>query len=165
VEYSHHFGVRVTVPLTNPGRYFSRMQLSEILARSSASEEFKAHVRAYDLTGQAPAIETARRSPRIKVLRLIAQLLHAHPELRVERISVDAWSGCSDFQGHVVVETDDGSRLFDFRWDCHWRALEQGWYDAFSFPDQIRAANEFDWRCFSLWKERALEDADLAGVS
>ena len=33
-----------------------------------------------------------------------------------------------------------------------WRAEQQGWVDAFGFPDQIRAADEFGWNCFHRWQ-------------
>ena len=82
------------------------------------------------------------------MIRLINQLLHAHPEFAVERIRIDARSGCSDFVGTAVVEGRGESRVFEFAWDCRWRAEQQGWLDAFGFPDQIRAADEFGWNCY-----------------
>ncbi len=88
-------------------------------------------------------------------MRLLAQLLASEPDLAVERVRVDATAGCADFVGVLEVECEDGSRRFEFAWDCRWRAQQEGWTDAFGFPDQIRAANQFGWRCFRLWRELA----------
>lgn len=130
--------------------------LHDLLARSSATHEFKSDVLAYASYQDAPRITTARHAPRIKVLRLVAQLLAAEPSLPVERIRVDGLSGCADFRGLTIVEAAGEARTFDFVWDCHWRALQEGWVDAFGLPDQIRAAREFGWRCFERWTERDL---------
>jgi hypothetical protein len=126
---------------------------THILERSSASERFKAELRAYASRNEVTTIVTSRPAPRIKVLRVVAKLLHDHPELPVERIRVDARSGCSDFVGRVVVEGEGQARQFEFTWCCRWRAEAEGWTDAFGLPDQIRAADEFGWRCFARWQE------------
>lgn len=126
---------------------------TQILAQSSATGEFKADVVAFASRAEAPSIVLARQVPRIKVIRLINQLLHAHPEFAVERVRIDARSGCSDFVGTAVVEGRGESRVFEFAWDCRWRAEQEGWVDAFGFPDQIRAADEFGWNCFLHWQE------------
>jgi plastocyanin len=84
--------------------------------------------------------------------RLINQLLHAHPEWVVDRLQIDARSGCSDFVGTAIVEGGGQSRVIQFAWDCRWRAEQEGWVDAFGFPDQIRAADEFGWNCFLRWQ-------------
>jgi hypothetical protein len=128
---------------------------TQILARSCATDEFKADVLAFAARSEAPSITLTRHAPRIKVIRLINQLLHAHPEFAVERLRIDARAGCSDFVGTVLVEGGGDSRLFEFTWDCRWRAEQEGWLDAFGFPDQIRAADEFGWNCFHRWQESA----------
>ena len=46
----------------------------------------------------------------------------------------------------------EGERQVRFHWDCKWRAQQEGWVDYFGFPDQIRAAREFGWRCFERWE-------------
>ena len=76
---------------------------------------------------------------------------------------VDARSGCSDFVGTAVVEGGGESRVIRFAWDCRWRAEQEGWVDAFGFPDQIRAADEFGWNCFHRWQleQRAAVGAEL----
>ncbi|HET7457556.1 MAG TPA: hypothetical protein VFJ74_07865 [Gemmatimonadaceae bacterium] len=128
--------------------------LQELLASSHATPEFKADVLAYASYQDAPRITTARHAPRIKVLRLVAQLLSAEPSLPVERVRVEGLSGCADFRGTATVEAGGETRTFEFVWDCHWRAVQEGWTDAFGLPDQIRAAREFGWRCFERWAER-----------
>lgn len=127
---------------------------TQLLARSCASARFKSDVVAFASRAEVATITLSRNVPRIKVIRLINQLLHAHPEFAIERLHVDARSGCSDFVGTVVVEGAGDSRSFEFAWDCRWRAEQQGWLDAYGFPDQIRAADEFGWNCFQRWHER-----------
>ena len=133
-----------------------------ILDRSNASPSFKQAVRAFAARQHADQIVLEHHVPRVKVLRLLMQLLHAHPEFAVERVFVDAHSGCSDFVGTVVVEGAGDSRMYEFAWDCRWRAEQEGWVDCFGFPDQIRAAEEFGWQCFQLWREHGAISARLA---
>ena len=129
------------------------MELLALLERSSATAAFKADVRAYLAHQPAPRVATLRPAPRVKVARLLAHLLDAEPALAVDGVQVDAVSGCSDFRGTVAVRAGADTRVFEFVWCCLWRADEQQWRDAFGFPDQIRAAREFDWRCFEAWRE------------
>lgn len=126
-----------------------------MLAQSRAADPFKADVRTFCAQGDAPRIRVDGYIPPVKVERLIKQILAAEPELPIEQISVRGASGCSDFVGTVVARTVSGTLVFDFAWCCRWRALEEGWTDYFGFPDQIRAAQEFDWRCFRTWTKRA----------
>jgi hypothetical protein len=123
-----------------------------ILSRSCATDRFKSDVLAFSTRADSPSITLVRTVPRIKVIRLINQLLHAHPEWAVERLQIDARSGCSDFVGTVTVEGGGETRVVEFAWDCRWRAEQQGWVDAYGFPDQIRAADEFGWNCFQHWQ-------------
>ena len=125
---------------------------TQIIERSFATERFKADVVAFAKRTEAPSITLMRPVPRIKVIRLINQLLHAHPEWVVDRLRVDGRSGCSDFVGTLVVEGNGESRVIEFAWDCRWRAEQEGWVDCFGFPDQIRAADEFGWNCFQRWQ-------------
>ena len=131
------------------------MDLLPLLDRSPATDAFKADVRAFLAHQPAARIATTRLAPRVKVARLLTQLLDAEPALAIDRVRVDAISGCSDFRGTVEVEAADATRVFEFVWCCQWRADVQGWRDAFGFSDQIRAAREFDWRCFEEWREVA----------
>jgi hypothetical protein len=130
------------------------MDLVNLLTASSATDAFKADVRRFAANGAADRVRTARYAPPVKVMRVLAQLLDAHPDLSVERISIDARSGCADFTGVVHVEAGGCVRRFEFSWDCRWRAEQQGYADFFGFPDQIRAASEFGWRCFRHWTEQ-----------
>jgi hypothetical protein len=128
---------------------------AKILTRSCATDQFKRDVLAFASRADAPSITLVRNAPRIKVIRLINKLLHEHPEWQVDRLRVDARSGCSDFVGTVTVEGGGQARVIDFAWDCRWRAEQEGWVDAFGFPDQIRAADEFGWKCFHHWQPSA----------
>jgi len=128
------------------------MEHDLIPASSAVSPEFRSAVNIYASRGETDRIRSVRSSPRVKVLRVIRQLLEREPELAVERVEIDALSGCSDFRGTVRAECADGVRQFEFVWDCQWRAEQLGWVDAFAFPDQIRAAREFGWDCFRSWQ-------------
>ena len=128
------------------------MDIDPLLDRSRASDAFKADVRAYLANRAAAAITTARHAPTVKVARVVAQLLDAEPALAIERIHIDAHSGCSDFDGTLRVGTPDGEMEYRFVWCCHWRAQQEGWVDWFGLPDQMRAAREFGWRCFKRWE-------------
>ncbi len=91
-------------------------------------------------------------APRIKVRRLLTHMLASEPHLPIERVALRGRSGCSDFVGTVHVQTSTGTHTYAFVWDCRVRAQQEGWTDCFGFPDQIRAAEELDWRCFVRWE-------------
>ena len=126
--------------------------LAELLTESRATETFKSDVIRYLETGEAERVEVRGYAPRVKVTRLIKQVLASNPDLDIEQVSVRAQSGCSDFVGTVELATPNEKRTFEFVWCCRWRAEEEGWLDYFGFPDQMRAAREFDWRCFRVWR-------------
>jgi len=130
----------------------SLIELEQILSESQAAETFKRSVRIYCANGGAEHIRIEGSAPRIKVKRLLAHILTAEPHLPIENISLRAKSGCSDFIGTVQVHTTSETLVYDFVWDCRWRAEQEGWTDCFGFPDQIRAAREYDWRCFERWE-------------
>lgn len=133
------------------------MHLIDVLDESAATHAFKDAVRALCDRTRGPLITSARPIPYIKLVRLITQLLDAERELEIMSARVTAISGCSDLTGIVDVECTDGPRRFSFSWDCAWRATEMGWTDCFGLPDQMRAAREFDWRCFKSWQ--SVDDA------
>lgn len=138
-------------------------ELAALLGASDATAEFKAAVAAYLVGRPAAALSFRRVLPRLKVLRLLAQLLHAQPTLRIAQVHVDATSGCADLRGVVTARTDDQQmRRWAFRWDCRWRAAMEGWDDEWGVSDQMRAAREFGWRCFASWEPVAVEDAEGA---
>jgi len=128
------------------------MHLTDILNASAATPAFKDAVHELRNRTRGPLITAARPIPYVKLVRLVTQLLDAERELEIVSMRVTADSGCSDLRGIVDVECVDGPRRFSFEWDCAWRASEMGWTDCFGFPDQMRAAREFDWRCFKSWQ-------------
>lgn len=127
-------------------------ELEQLLAASRADDGFKDDVRRFWAGQQAPRIGVEGHAPTVKVQRLLKQVLSTESALPIERISLRARSGCSDFAGVVEVQADGEHHAFAFHWDCRWRAEQEGWTDWFGLPDQMRAAQEFDWRCFKAWK-------------
>jgi hypothetical protein len=135
--------------------YVGKMQgLDLLLDQSSADAAFKADVLAFDRYQPAERIRIERHAPRVKILRTLAQLLAAEPSLRVERVRIDGSSGCCDFRGTLVAVAGGAEHVFEFVWDCRWRAHAEGWVDRWGAADQSRAAREFGWRCFSMWERR-----------
>jgi hypothetical protein len=129
--------------------------MDTLVQTSHATPDFKSDVLDY-LSGQASTrVKVESYVPRVKVRRLLAQLLAVEPSLEIEQVVIRGSAGCSDFVGSVNVQTTSGSHVFDFTWCCRWRAESEGYVDYFGFPDQMRAAQEFDWRCFQRWERRA----------
>jgi hypothetical protein len=126
-------------------------ELEQILATSRAAEPFKNDVRGFASGANAERIHVDGYAPSVKVKRLLAHILHTESHLPIEQIQVRGRSGCSDFVGTVAVKTATDTLVYEFVWDCRWRAEQEGWTDCFGFPDQIRAAREYDWRCFERW--------------
>jgi hypothetical protein len=126
-----------------------------LIQGSRATDNFKSAVLGF-LAGDRPKqVRVETFAPRVKVQRLLAQLLTAEPALEIEQVVIRGTSGCSDFVGSVDVQTTSGAQVFDFVWCCRWRAENEGYVDHFGFPDQMRAAQEFDWRCFQRWERRS----------
>lgn len=138
-------------------------EFETLLAASRATPAFRADLAAF-AAGQSPArITRAMGNPRVKVLRAIAQLLHAEPALAVDSVSLDARSGCADYAGLITVTDASGAvHQFDFEWNCEWKARQAGYTDYFGFPDQIRAAQEFGWQCFERWTRVTAASAQVA---
>lgn len=130
-------------------------ELAELLTESRASDPFKTDVVRFVETGAADRLRILGYAPRSKVTRLLKHVLASHPDLDIEHLSVEGRSGCSDFVGTVQVATASETRVFSFVWCCRWRAEQEGWTDYFGFPDQMRAAREYDWRCFRVWEEQS----------
>lgn len=132
-------------------------ELEQILANSQAAEPFKIAVRSY-LNGKlGDRIRVDGFAPPVKVQRLLTQILSTEANLPIEQIALRGRSGCSDFVGTVQVSTASETHVFNFVWDCRWRAEQEGWTDYFGFPDQIRAAREYDWQCFERWECTSVE--------
>jgi hypothetical protein len=129
-------------------------ELDQLLEQSNAAPDFKADVLRFADSGRAGRIHIEGWAPPVKVTRLLKHVLASAPELELDRIVVQGRSGCSDFTGKVELHTQSETRVYDFEWCCRWRAEEEGWRDYFGLPDQIRAAREYDWRCFRRWDER-----------
>ena len=135
-------------------------ELSPLLDASGVTPAFRADVESFARTGAADRIAVPRHNPHVKVLRLLAQLVHAEPTLAVDRVEIEGRAGCSDYTGSLRAITADGETLhFDFKWCCAWRAQQQGWIDDWGLADQMRAAHEFGWDCFERWHARGLVEA------
>jgi hypothetical protein len=127
-------------------------ELDELLGGSAAADSFKSDVISFFQTGQAERVEIRGYSPRVKVARVLKHVLASHPELDIQSISIDGRSGCSDFIGSAQIATSSATHTYEFVWCCRWRAEQEGWTDYYGFPDQMRAAREYDWRCFQVWR-------------
>lgn len=128
--------------------------MDSLLQNSQATTDFKAAVSAFLAGDRHDLLKVEARVPHVKVRRLLTQLLATEPALEIERVVIRGFSGCSDFVGSMDVHTSTGPASFDFAWDCRWRAQNEGFVDYFGFPDQSRAAQEFDWQCFRQWERR-----------
>jgi hypothetical protein len=134
------------------------MPLLSYLSRAAVSEQLQLEIRqlAGRRFGPAPsgaALVCHRSMPAVKVERVLTQLLAAAGAGPIERVEIDARSGCSDFSGTLSVTGAGLTRTFEFVWDCRWRAEQEGWRDHWGEPDQMRAAREFGWQCFAAWRE------------
>lgn len=128
-------------------------QLEEILSASAASEDFKDAVLQLKQGRPGSLITYNPGVPAVKALRAISKLLEIEPSLVVESVTIQATSGCSDFVG--TIEVNEGIDRFEFVWDCAWRAKEENLTDHFGYPDQMRAAREFGYQCFQLFRRVA----------
>ena len=128
--------------------------MQTVIQGSRATHDFKEAVVGFAAGDRPERVKLETYVPRVKVQRLLTQLLALEPSLEIEQVVIRGMSGCSNFVGSVDVQTTSGSHVFDFVWCCRWRAESEGYVDYFGFPDQLRAAQEFDWRCFQRWERR-----------
>lgn len=128
--------------------------MDTLIQGSSATADFKADIASFLTGDRSERVRLETYVPHVKVQRLLTQLLSVEPSLEIEHVVIRGMSGCSDFVGSVDVQTTSGTHVFDFIWCCRWRAKSEGYVDYFGFPDQMRAAQEFDWRCFQRWERR-----------
>lgn len=138
------------------------MNLLTLLESSSATPGFITHVRSFLEDGRSnPGVVFASGAPPVKVRRTLTRLLEMYPCSDIERVEITASSGCEYFRGDLLVHSAQSSepRHVRFYWDCRWRAEQEGWVDYFGFPDQIRAAREYDHDCFRSWEEMEAEVA------
>jgi hypothetical protein len=133
--------------------FSSALSFDVLLRVSAAHPSFKNDVLAFAAGERADRVVLLRHAPRVKALRVVAHLLEREPTLAIETVSVGGIAGCSDFRGVVTVVAGGEQRSWEFLWDCRWRAREAGLLDRWGHPDQARAAREFGWRCFAVWRE------------
>lgn len=140
------------------------MPILDYLARSAASTTFRTAVEHFVRTEQPNAhVAFEPHCPPVKVGRTLIRVLEAYPELEIERVAIDAESGCEFFTGRAVIRAAASSRVVSFEWNCRWKAEQMGWVDWFGLPDQGRAAREFGHDCFRVWSEEpAVETAPWA---
>jgi len=128
------------------------MPIIEFLDRSGATESFREAVQQFLRTGRPnEQVIFDSHCPAVKVERMLTKLLEAHADLAIDRVAVDAASGCEFFRGTATVDTTERELLVRFEWNCRWKAEQVGWKDWFGLPDQARAAREFGHDCFSRW--------------
>jgi hypothetical protein len=120
--------------------------LEELLDASSATAEFKKAVEELAANRPQDRVLGNEGSPPVKMLRFVMKLIEQHPELPLEKVSVEGESSCSGYVGHAIAQP--GDQRFEFDWNCAWRATEEGWTDAFGDADQIRAARTLGYQCF-----------------
>jgi hypothetical protein len=129
--------------------------METLILGSRATADFKADVASFLSGSRAERVKVETYVPRVKVQRLLAQLLAVESSLEIDQVVIRGSAGCSNFVGSVDVHTASGAHVFDFTWCCRWRAEAEGYVDYFGFPDQLRAAQEFDWQCFERWQRRS----------
>ena len=129
--------------------------METLLTQSGATEAFKADVARFLAGDHTSRVKVESFVPRVKVQRLLTQLLVQESTLPIDQVVIRGSAGCSDFVGTIDVHTASGSHVFDFVWCCRWRAEREGYVDYFGFPDQSRAAQEFGWQCFRKWERRS----------
>src|SRR5438046_2147077 len=96
--------------------------METVVATSNATSDFKTAVLSFVAGEKVEAVKLESYVPRVKVRRLLTQLLASEPSLEIERVIIRGTSGCSDFVGSVDVTTPSGTHVFEFTWCCRWRA-------------------------------------------
>lgn len=129
--------------------------LNQFLSDSRATDAFREALAEFARSGRPnERVRFDSRCPPVKVERTLTKMLEVYPAASVEAVKLDARSGCEFFQGTLAITTADGAETcVRFRWDCKWKAEQQGWKDYFGFADQARAAREYGYDCFLTWSE------------
>lgn len=139
------------------------MPLARFLDRSAATEPFRDALAEFLRTAQPNArIVFDLRAPPVKVERTLTKILEAYPALPIERVEIDAISGCEHFRGHARIEAGARTLRVRFEWNCRWKAEQLGWTDWFGLPDQARAAREHGYDCFRVWHEESIAEPSAA---
>ncbi len=136
------------------------MDLTTFLQRSQATAPFREAVARFLRDGRTSELVSFNApSPSVKVERTLTKMLEAYPDLPIERVEIQAATGCEFFRGTLALHAGGEERRVRFDWDCRWRAEREGWSDYFGYPDQARAAREFGWDCFRAWDEVGVLEA------
>jgi hypothetical protein len=131
------------------------MKLTQLLSNSSVSDRFRSAVDSFLHSGRPnDQIVFGYSSPPVKVARTITKMLEEYGHLPIESVQIEGQSGCEFYRGELIIRTVEEERSVSFHWDCRWKAEQEGWVDYFGFPDQIRAAQVYDYQCFKVWKEK-----------
>jgi hypothetical protein len=139
------------------------MKLIEFLEESAVSPSLRDAVRHFAVTGRAAeSLSFPPNAPGVKVERTLTKLLEEYPDLPIERVEISGHSGCEFFRGEISVRSAQQALRIRFEWNCKWKATEMGWFDYFGFPDQTRAAREFEHDCFRAWEQ--VQSEQLAGA-
>jgi hypothetical protein len=134
------------------------MKLIELLEGSAATPALREAVLRFAATARpTDRLAFPPHAPAIKVERALTKLFEEFPELPIEAVEIAGHSGCEFFKGVISARAADQVLRIRFEWNCKWKAMQLGWFDYFGFPDQGRAAREFDHDCFRAW------EADGAG--
>src|SRR5438046_5309029 len=120
--------------------------MKTLIKSSRATPDFKIDLASYLSGERCERVKVETYVPRVKVQRLLTQLLTVEPALEIEQVVIRGMAGCSNFVGSVDVRTASSAEVFDFVWRCRWRAETEGLVDYYGFPDQLREAQEIDRR-------------------
>lgn len=124
--------------------------ISTILEASRAEEDFKQAVLNFENGENPHLISYSPGSPRIKVMRVLLQLLETFPEQAISQVNIEGQSSCSSYSGRLTFGPDNTEIYFN--WDCSWRAKQEGFVTWYGAPDQTKAAQKFGFRCFETFK-------------
>ncbi len=124
--------------------------ITPLLEASRAEAAFKQAVLDFGNGANSPLIACSPGSPRIKVMRVLMQLLEAFPEETISDVSIEGESSCSSYSGRLTFGPAN-TEVF-FNWDCSWRASQEGFVTWYGAPDQAKAAQMFGFRCFETFK-------------
>lgn len=121
----------------------------EFLDASAVTSEFRNALAAFGLGQPQDRLVVHGDAPLIKVQRVLTKLLQELPDLAIERVKIDARSGCSNYTGRLKIEP--GGLVYEFDWDCQWKA-EQAGFVFFGWANQQRAVEEFGYDCFRVFQ-------------
>lgn len=126
-------------------------QFQRLLARSSADESFKAAINQFCSDKRSDLIQYPAGSPRIKILRVLMKLLEEFPNEPITDVHIEAKSTCSTYAGYV--EFGPNRSKVRFKWDCLWKAKQEGLVTWYGEPDQTKAAKTFGYQCFEEFQQ------------